>query len=272
LIAILLATFNGEKYISRQLDSISQQTHRDWCLIACDDVSTDKTLSELDMFQKKYKGKVFLYENQKKLGVKGNFQKLLNIAKTDYVMLCDQDDEWEPNKITIALERMQQEEKNNPGLPILIHSDLRVVNRHGEVISESMFEYQRLPKFQNELSASLIKNNVTGCTVMLNRAAIDIATPIPNAAIMHDWWIASRVLQEGGIISFIDLPLVNYRQHESNTIGARKTSFLLCARKMVSLKAAFGSYYNVRQQAKAMGVSIELPEFAWIKLRTLFKK
>nr|WP_299379346.1 glycosyltransferase family 2 protein [uncultured Halomonas sp.] len=272
-ICILLAVYEGEKYLEVLLESVLTQSCHNWHMMIGDDSSSRNSefliLKKINGYQNLL---TFIEGVNKPLGAKKNFANLAGQCEKPYVMFCDQDDIWHEDKIKITFERMLEEEKKAPGVPVLVHSDLRVVDSDGNVIADSFFDYQKLPKKVASLDEALVKNNVTGCTVMLNRAAIDIAMPIPDEAIMHDWWIACKVIQAGGIISFIDRPLIDYRQHGANTIGAHKTTFFSYVRKAFKPKAAYVSYRDVRRQAKAMGAEIGLPKFLWLKARMLFRK
>nr|WP_299241740.1 glycosyltransferase family 2 protein [uncultured Halomonas sp.] len=272
MIDVILTTYEGESYLAEQLDSLLAQRDVSFQVLICDDGSTDRTQKILYSYVESLPGKIKILPIKERLGVKDNFARLMAHSTAFHIAFCDQDDIWHEDKIKITFERMLEEEKRAPGVPILVHSDLRVVDSDGSVIADSFFDYQKLPKKVASLNEALVKNNVTGCTVMLNRAAIDIAMPIPDEAIMHDWWIACKVIQAGGIISFIDRPLIDYRQHGANTIGAHKTTFLSYVRKAFKPKAAYVSYRDVRRQAKAMGVEIGLPKFLWLKARMLFRK
>ena len=239
MIQILLATFNGEKYLPEQLDSLFSQTNQDWTLLAHDDGSSDKTVLILKRYQNEFPTRIELIEDGVKTGSpKNNFAHLMAHSEADYVMFCDQDDVWLREKIETTLKRMKETEMNHPNKPVLVHTDLVIVDADLDVISPSMFLYQKLMQAPN-INQLLVHNNVTGCTAMINRLALRISMPVPAEAVMHDWWLALRVITQDGHISLIRQPTVLYRQHESNSVGSKK----------INLRY----YFNVRKNAKFHG-------------------
>ena len=98
-----------------------------------------------------------------------------------------------------------------------------------------MFEYQKLPKKIDKLDQILVLNNVTGCTMMLNTMATRLGQTLPDEAIMHDWWIAIKTIQTGGVINLLDEPTIKYRQHSKNTLGSKKFNFRLIYKKITDL-------------------------------------
>ena len=136
-IDILLATYNGESYLSSQLDSIINQSCDNWKILIRDDGSKDRTLEIIEWYTKKYNNQIFLIEDEKKnLGVCGNFSELLNHSHADYAMFCDQDDIWFKNKIKITFQKMKEMENTyGSDCPILVHTDLMVVDKNLEKIS-----------------------------------------------------------------------------------------------------------------------------------------
>ncbi|WP_111608877.1 MULTISPECIES: glycosyltransferase family 2 protein [Marinomonas] len=227
MIQILLATYNGAKYLEAQLDSLLSQTYTDWTLIAHDDGSTDKTCDILRAYQSQYPDIIEILEDGVTFGcARDNFTYLLEASTAEYVMFCDQDDVWLPEKIAKTFYTMQQLEGLHKGLPIVVHTDLMVVDESLGSIAPSMFDYQGLNRSIDGLLQILAKNTVTGCTMMINRRAISSALPMSACAVMHDWWIAANVIKQQGVIGFIDESLIQYRQHSSNSVGTKKNSIL----------------------------------------------
>ena len=221
-IDILLATYNGERYLSNQLDSIINQSYDNWKILIRDDGSKDGTLEIIEWYTKKYYNKIFLIEDEKKnLGICGNFSELLNYSHSNYAMFCDQDDIWIKDKIKITFQKMKEMENTyGSKCPILVHTDLIVVDKKLEKISNSFWKFSYLnPVTQKKFSKLLIQNFVTGCTIMINRALKNISPVIPENAMCHDWWLALIACAFGKIES-IPMPMVLYRQHLSNEIGA----------------------------------------------------
>jgi len=218
-IEVLLSTYNGEKYLKEQLDSLQNQTYKDFEIIARDDGSCDKTLQILKSYDIK------IIESTKNLGAKKSFSTLLEYAVENsdsaYFMFCDQDDVWNYDKIEKTLEKMKELEIiHSSEIPLLIHTDLEVVDENLENISNSMWEYEHILPQYNSFSRLLIQNTITGCTMMINRKLALKCLNIPAEAIMHDWWIG-LVASHFGKISYITIPTIKYRQHDKNTIGAK---------------------------------------------------
>ena len=221
-ILVLLSTYNGDKYLKQQINSIYQQTYRNIKIIARDDGSTDNTLKILQSCN------VELIAQNENYGARRSFSILLEYAlksNDEYFMFCDQDDIWENNKIEISLKKMQEIEKHFSGKPLLIHTDLEIVNKDLKIIDMSMWHYEHLDPRFNSFNRLLIQNTITGCTVMINRKLAELATPIPSNAIMHDWWLG-LIASKFGNIGFINESTIKYRQHNSNSIGAKSFDWL----------------------------------------------
>lgn len=225
MIEILLATYNGGKYLRQQLDSILNQTCREWQLLVRDDGSDDNTVEIIKDYIERYPGKIILIsDNKGRLGACLNFGELLNYSTADYIMFSDQDDVWLPKKIQLTFELMKSAEVLYPDRPLLVHTDLIVVDSDLNVIAESMWNYHNIcPTIGDDLAKTLVEGVVSGCTMMINKRAKDVSSPIPREAIIHDWWIAVHVAKHGKII-YSSVPLILYRQHFGNKIGAKKKS------------------------------------------------
>ena len=223
MIDILLATYNASQYLTQQINSIfSQSTINDWHLLIRDDNSQDSTLNIINEHQHNISDKVCLINNESKnLGSVSNFSCLIQNSTSNYILFCDQDDIWLPNKIEITFKKMlEMEQKYGKQTPILIHTDLQVVDRNLNLINPSFQKYQNLdPHPKKLLPRLLVQNFVTGCTMMINKPLKELITTIPPEAIMHDWWIA-LIAATMGKIAYIKEPTVLYRQHQNNTIGA----------------------------------------------------
>lgn len=221
-VTICMATYNGAGYLRQQIDSILAQSYEHWELLVRDDKSTDDTRDVLRDYAAVYPDKIRLIEdNGQHLGVNLNFAKLLESADSDYIMFSDQDDVWLPKKIELTLDAMRQAERQYPQTAILVHTDLRVVDCDLNTIAESLWDYQRLsPDIANNANRIMAHNVVTGCTTMLNRTARAVSLPVPEQAVMYDWWIAINVAKAGKI-AHISTPSVLYRQHLANECGAK---------------------------------------------------
>ena len=234
-IAILLSTYNGTKYLEEQLDSILNQTYSNYVIVARDDGSYDDTIQLLNKYAKKFTDKFHLLEQDLlNLGASDSFSYLIEYVlenkqslglESAYMMFCDQDDIWSLEKIDKQIDEMIKVEKHQTGtkpIPVLIHSNLRVVSEDKSLIAESFVHYQGLEIERNRFTNLVISNVVTGCTVFINEALARKAVPVSKEAIMHDWWL-SLVASAFGKLVFIDAPLVSYRQHDANAIGAKES-------------------------------------------------
>ncbi len=242
--AILMATCNGEKFIKEQLDSILLQSYQNWTLFIHDDGSTDKTAEILRETQKEHSDKIILIEAPPTGGVKENFFFLLSHVDAPYYMFSDQDDIWQSNKIEKTIAEMKKHEERRR-VPILVFSDLCVVDENKKVISKSMSKYQLLNMKRNKVVDFLAMNTITGCTVMINRklASLAIETPSLSQVIMHDWYLALIAAEYGQIVC-INEPLILYRQHNANTIGAKKMG-------ISHIKFCINHIYEIKESIQA---------------------
>ena len=240
-ISILLSTYNGEKYLKAQLDSLFSQSYKNFKLIARDDGSSDKTLEILKSYD------IELLPSNENIGVKSSFETLLKYAfensDADYFMFCDQDDVWNQDKVELTLQKMYEMEKLYKNTPILVHTDLEVVDENLHTINPSFMKLQNLHEKKNRLNNLLIQNTITGCTVMINRDLAKLCLPMSSNAIVHDWWVG-LVASCFGKIGYVDDSTIKYRQHTSNTIGAKgfDIGFVL---KSISKKVSLGG--NISQ-------------------------
>lgn len=224
-VCVLLATYNGERFLAEQLESIMHQSLKPERVLVSDDGSSDRTWDILEQWQQKYPDIISIYKNSTgHHGHVGNFAHLCELAKeTDcqYFLFSDQDDVWQNEKIEEQLNRcLQQERSAGASSPILVHSDLAVVGENLEEIAPSFFKYQGLPSALDlDFPKFLIQNNVTGCASLINRTLLELGTPLSKEVMVHDWWFALVAKAEGSI-AFIDKPLIKYRQHGGNAIGA----------------------------------------------------
>lgn len=141
-------------------------------------------------------------------------------------MFCDHDDVWKPRKVEMTVRRMMElEQANGQDIPLLVHTDLVVADENLKVLSDSMFRSQNLNRKGNRLNNLLVQNNVTGCTMMVNKALVDMVGPAPKHAVMHDWWMA-LIAACFGKIGFVRQATILYRQHHANEVGAKNARSL----------------------------------------------
>ena len=215
---ILLACYQGERFLEAQLDSLLGQSFQNFKILARDDGSTDQTQSILDDYAKRFPDKITVLDSHTRLGVVGNFNALLEQAHADFIFFSDQDDVWEHDKVKRTINEFKF---SDPKIPILVHTDLQVVDEHLNVMHPSFWDYTSCnPNQGNLFSRALVQNMATGCTMAFNKALRDLAYPIPQDALMHDWWI-SLIASACGTTKAIQAQTIRYRQHANNTLGAK---------------------------------------------------
>jgi len=217
---ILLSTHNGADWLEAQLDSLLQQTWQDWVLLIRDDASSDGTAELLQAWQAQWPHKVASLEcSQTRLGSTASFSTLVMRSQADYLLFCDQDDIWLPQKIERLMQRMQRlEAQYNARTPLLVHADMTVVDAQRRVLADSFWQ-QRHFKLAQSRQAYLLQNTVSGCATLFNRAAALAAFPAPAQAMQHDRWLALVCAWQGQVVA-VPQVLVLYRQHANNTLGA----------------------------------------------------
>lgn len=221
-VAILLTTYQSEMYLSQLLDSLLVQTHKDWILYIRDDLSTDETSVIIDKYVSAYSNIVNIKDPIKR-GAKDGFLWLLNQVVADYYLFCDHDDIWLPKKIERIYRLLDKETSLHPSTPIVVHSDLVVVDSDLNIISNSYWAYTRLDSIVDKPSFLKYCNFVTGCAMGFNDAAkIKALSEHSHYISMHDAWIALCTLKNKGLIIPIHESLILYRQHGKNTLGATK--------------------------------------------------
>lgn len=218
-VVILLALFNGAATLIDQLNSIAKQNHKNWSLIVSDDGSSDDWLALMNSFATQHAGKTWLVKGPQK-GSTQNFLELIRLAGplVPYAALCDQDDAWLPPKLSRALFKL----KDIPaGTPALYVSPTFICDRDLTPLRRSK-SFRRTPGFANALVQSIGGGN----TMVLNRAALDLVQETARHAQhvpAHDWWIYQIVSAAGGVVCYDQMPLVLYRQHAGNQVGANDT-------------------------------------------------
>ena len=217
-VEILMATYNGEKYLREQIDSILKQTFKDWKLIMRDDGSKDKTIEILNEYEKKDKRIKVLQDNKGNLGVAKNFEELLKNSSGEYVMFSDQDDYWMENKIEKYLKVLEKLDKENLKNPLLIHSNSYVCDKNLNILKKE-FINSKIAK-ENNGNSYFFCYIVQGATLLVNRRMVELALPFLKSVKLHDRYF--HLLSEFfGKRIFIDESLTKYRQHGGNEIGAK---------------------------------------------------
>lgn len=220
-VSIVLATYNGASYLEEQIDSILQNTYTDWEIEICDDGSIDQTLQIAAKYQEQYPDKIRIHQNIEQLGVTRNFLEGAKRAKGDYIMFCDQDDVWLPEKIEKTLAFLKTREKAaGVNKPVAVFTDAKLVDSILRSINDSFFTYNALDVEKLDLAHLLMENKVIGCTTMFNRALADKIIEFPKFARYHDWWVA-LIAAVFGDLSYLNEPTMLYRQHGGNVVGSQ---------------------------------------------------
>lgn len=252
-IAILMATYNGEKYIEEQLKSIQNQTFEDWTLYIRDDGSTDNTLQICHEIASSDNRIIIIEEDKKEnLGAANSFLRLLSIVESDYYMFSDQDDVWKNNKIEISFQACLENEKT--GLPIVVHSDSTLVDSSLNLIVDSYWNAINLdPDKLKTYYYLALSSYAQGATMLFNYSARKITLPLPTYKVMHDWWVSTRTIKNKGSIISIKQPTILYRQHGENVLGVRWGEKAKITSRLKRINEVFKSSYNSYQRIKADG-------------------
>jgi glycosyltransferase involved in cell wall biosynthesis len=213
LISIAMATYNGEQFLLEQLESILKQTYKNIEIIICDDNSTDTTLQILESYKKKLP--ITIIQNKKNYGIITSFENALNLCKGEFIALSDQDDIFFPEKLEILYK--------NIGKSLLIHSDSIVIDEFNNIIFSSHFKKFK-DKNKYNFTDYLKGNNVTGNSVLFKKDLLQFALPFPKNIRIHDHYLAMCASYTNNII-YYPKTLQYYRQHKSNAIGVKKSSY-----------------------------------------------
>jgi glycosyltransferase involved in cell wall biosynthesis len=196
-----MATYNGEKYIKEQLDSILSHLKENDEVIVSDDSSSDKTVEIIKAYND---SRIKIIENQKFQSPISNFENVLKHASGDIIVLADQDDIWKPNKIETIKKYMQEYD--------LVLSDADIIDEQGNILQESFYA---LNGSKSGFIKNIVKNSYLGCAMAFNRKVLEKSLPFPKDLPMHDWWVG-LVAELYGKVYFIENKLISYRRHGNN--------------------------------------------------------
>lgn len=255
MVDILLSTYNGERFLVEQIDSILSQTFTSWKLLIRDDGSKDGTCKIIQEYVERFPEKIVWINSESvyNVGVIRSFEALLEVSESPYYMFCDQDDVWLPNKIQTTLNKMLElEEQNGDDKPIVVHTDLKVVDSKLDIISESMFATSKSsPKIiYKNIYNTFICNCVTGCTMMGNKKSRCISLPFPKFIEMHDSWVPRKSLLEEGVVAPIYESTMLYRQHSFNVVGVAPKITL--KKRLMSLKSTYLQFVLLCKKRKIL--------------------
>ena len=224
-IHIVLAAYNGASYIREQLDSVLAGGRDDIWIEICDDGSTDDTVRIAREYEAKY-GCIGVHENEKNLGYVKNFIEGIKRSKRPYIMLCDQDDIWDADKIARtmrAMEQLEQKQRNKETTPLLVFTDAVNFDSDTKRQCGSFHQSSHLDVAKTDPAHLLMENKCIGCTVMVNAAVRPFLDTLPEEVRVHDWWLA-LICSQFGEISYLAETTLQYRQHRGNMIGGSSFS------------------------------------------------
>lgn len=219
-VAVLMSTYNGERYLEEQIQSIINQSYKNWILYIRDDGSKDSTVNIIEKYTDHYDNIVFFNKNRvKNVGVVKSFMELLANVKADYYMFSDQDDVWLENKIKNSVDKLS---KNEPG-PVCVFTDVEIVN-------QDLAPVRRMngSKVCTDFISLLFTNYVTGCAMLFNdelKSLIKFNQINYQNIFMHDWWIGLLASAFGKLV-YLDEATMLYRQHSDNVVGSNKKNTL----------------------------------------------
>lgn len=251
MIDILLSTYNGEKFLKEQLDSLLQQTYQNYKIIIRDDGSKDTTIEILNTYKEKYIEKILLIDGHgRNLGSTNSFFELLHHSDSELVMFCDQDDVWYKDKLKTFFD-FYTNHCSNKQLPILIHSAAEVVNENLDLMKEETRCFNIIKcGMEKDLKWQIFQNDVTGCTTMINSVMRDLVKNIDftkNRVIQHDWFF-SLIAYLNSTKFYYSEPTIKYRQHSNNVISAKRISLI----QRIKRKLKFGFVYPYYEQIKTV--------------------
>ncbi len=241
-IDILLATYHPNiTYLREQIESLLTQTYSHFSLFISDDCSQNE---ELINCLKEYEAKdprINLYEQENNLGYVKNFEFLLSKSNAPYIMFCDQDDVWYPNKLELSLAKLKEDNVD------LVYVNSRQINEENKVIHENYFRYKNMPlvKGKNQI-LGISRYLGIGCSQIFTKEVKEKMLPFTDKVMAHDW-LASFVANEGKGVSYLEEPLFDYRLHTNNVFGGRNLTQNLTRWKQKN-GSSYQSYLHYREE------------------------
>lgn len=257
MIDILLAVYNGADFLSEQIESIRCQDYTNWHLMISDDGSSDDSLLIIQKATNEDSRIEQIQTGTQHKNPRYHFLDLLARSRAEYFAFCDQDDYWESNKLSVSTARLKQlEQKYGKECPLLVYSDMSVVDEELNEISGSFMRFSGMDERGQDLEHLLSINLAAGCTVTGNAALrkliCEYTTDYEDSRIlMHDWWAILLAICFGHV-ERIPGCYVRYRQHGTNSVGAKRYSMWNIPQKLVKLRDNEKNYWDTCRQASLL--------------------
>lgn len=225
-----MATYNGERFVFEQINSILQQLNKDDELIVVDDHSNDNTRQIISEFRD---SRICMVENKINLGPIHSFERALNLSHGDFILFSDQDDVWDRNKVKCMLKCF-----SDTNADIVVH-DSRVVDGNRRLIDESWNHFNS-NYFPSSSIRTLIKNPYTGANMGIRRSVLKLVLPFPSNIPMHDWWIGYLAGKHHLKVELLDSRLLDYRRYGGNVTGGKHMPRKMIIDRLNLLRSALG--------------------------------
>ena len=227
-VAVLLAVYNGAKYISELLDSLNAQTYDNFTCYIHDDGSKDDTMKICREYADRYPYRFVIRDYPPTGGAKNNFLSLMKDVEEDYIMFCDQDDIWLKDKILRSVEKILETENGRKDVPALVYTDLKITSSDLTVKEESYIKHMGITPEKYNLLYLLHTGIIPGCAFIINKRLLECSMKYQDSSViyMHDWWVMLVLYLCNGAIGIVNQPLILYRQHEANCLGVVRRNFL----------------------------------------------
>ena len=218
-IAILLAVYNGEKYLREQIDSVIAQTNKDWTLYIRDDASTDSTLAIIHEYSERYDNIVSVEDEDGNLGCRGNFFRLLEVVESEYYMFCDGDDVWFDFKVQLTYDAMLKADIEEMR-PVIVHTTWTLTDADLNVLVENYWKDTHFhPERYYSTGLIALATPVGGAEMMFNHYLKTLLFPLADNTLYHDKWIPMVAVRNNCKFIPLKVPTLFYRMHNNNACG-----------------------------------------------------
>ncbi len=214
-VSVVMATYNGQRYLKEQIDSVFAELRPGDELIVVDDASSDGTAAILDLLTW---SNLRIVKNSSNIGVLQTFERGLALASSDVIFLCDQDDVWLPGKLSSFIEAFAADERI-----LVVVSDAQMIDANGAMLAPSFMATRG--GFKGGVISTIVRNRYLGCAMALRKEVLAAALPIPVFVPMHDMWLGA-IASACGHVHYIQSPLLQYRRHGANVSPSRRQGWL----------------------------------------------